>query len=375
MNALITIILFALIISFGIVVRAAISADRLYRHLKSKQSFVASQMFKGDPKLGYANTGEFRAPESEPYEQDVSTRFELNGTWIPANIKVSKSSIPVILALGCSFTYGMSCNEDETYSYIVGKKLHGISLNAGLGGAGLAHMLLIAKKLIPEFKPNIVLVQYSPWLSERSIQPFSRSARDVIPTPFFSETSDGKIKLNPPIYKSKFFDLPSKFRYTPMSTRDYISFMSKVGIPLYINEHINTLIFLAKRELRLTPNFTRDKQKIVELAYNEIAEICARNNAKMVVVFMGGYDTLKLEDFPKEELDKIYAIKNLIFVDTTAPLFEHLKQHTPEEYIKTYNTVINTKPVMTDIHPNKAAHGIIAEEIVKALKKSESGNR
>jgi hypothetical protein len=90
-----------------------------------------------------------------------------------------------VLALGCSFTYGAATNAENTYPYLVGQRLAGTTRNAGVSSYGLSQMMILAKRLVPAYKPDYLLVQYSPWLVDRSKRRLRRRTLEKFQTRIF----------------------------------------------------------------------------------------------------------------------------------------------------------------------------------------------
>ncbi|MCD6309655.1 MAG: hypothetical protein J7M18_03010, partial [Candidatus Eremiobacteraeota bacterium] len=121
------------------------------------------------PELGFGHI-----PGSRTKLLNIPICYDENGFRIPKDKKYTEKR-PLILALGGSFTFGDMCFAENTFPFLVGKYLGGSTVNGGGCSYGLSQMLILARKLIPEYKPDIVLVQYSPWLVDRSITPFGTS--------------------------------------------------------------------------------------------------------------------------------------------------------------------------------------------------------
>ncbi len=71
----------------------------------------------------------------------------------------------LILGLGDSFTFGAYVEENETFLNILEEELNkqnvnSIVVNAGLGGYGIIQEHRVAKKYVPIFKPDIVVLNY-----------------------------------------------------------------------------------------------------------------------------------------------------------------------------------------------------------------------
>ena len=113
-------------------------------------------------------------------------RFDKNGFRVPVGDTPTEShGSPLVLTLGCSFTYGDAVYARDTYPYLVGQSLKGTTKNAGCCSCGLSQMLILAGKLIPSHKPDYLIVQYSPWLISRSLSPFSPTYGGKSPAPYF----------------------------------------------------------------------------------------------------------------------------------------------------------------------------------------------
>ncbi|MBI1859041.1 MAG: SGNH/GDSL hydrolase family protein [Candidatus Melainabacteria bacterium] len=150
----------------------------LYRSIKAyydvkKHSIWLGNVHKPDLKYGYApvpNSVGYELYSKEPnlsYDRKIPLKYDKNGFRVPIKKTESSSATnkrPLILALGCSFTYGAKVHATSTYTYLVGKQLNGESINAGVSAYGLTQILMKAKELILKYKPDYVLVQYSPWL-------------------------------------------------------------------------------------------------------------------------------------------------------------------------------------------------------------------
>lgn len=101
-----------------------------------------------------------------------------------------------ILFLGCSFTYGYACHAEESFPYLVAKNKNLNYINAGVSAYSLSQMLILAKRLIPAHKPKYVVIQYSPWLTERATRIYASNRFGKIALPYF--TYNGRqIRLEP----------------------------------------------------------------------------------------------------------------------------------------------------------------------------------
>jgi tetratricopeptide (TPR) repeat protein len=339
---------------------------QLYQFVKSNQYGWKGALHAYDPALGLAPIPNSQGAEIL-YGAEIPVRFDQNGFRVPADDTLPPSPPrPLTLALGCSFTYGTKSLAEETYPYRVGRYMNGTSLNAGVTGYGLAQMLILARRLIPQYKPDYVLVQYSPWLVDRAQSPFFPTFYGRVATPFFADSPDGGLFLQPPLFVSNIFDLPTaEYRDTPPGVADYLSFLEHVGLPLFVYTDFNTAFYRAKIFTGLVPPPTGNREKVVEYVYGEIAKLCQENQARMLIVLLGSGPPLE-----GKELQALRGIKYATIVDAQSALYE-LADENEEIYSRAYQHWLGSPPVVVDHHPNAAAHEIIASEILRAMTRPE----
>ncbi len=194
----------------------------------------------------------------------------------------SNSDSLKFLFLGCSFTFGMNCDFEDTYPAIVSNYYHAKCYNAAMGGYGFSQMILQAEKLIPELKPDVVFFQNTDWLIERSKQPFSGTIPCSLATPYFTR-EDSFIKINSPLFNNNFFAFSELgiFKKTEIGVYDYLNFVRACS-HLIFRDH------LFKFNYYSTTFFRKERQitdaQIANYVFLRISAICKSNNAKLVVV-------------------------------------------------------------------------------------------
>src|SRR5262249_53413213 len=146
-----------------------------------------------DPLLGYVPIPGATGIQLVPMSPGLPVRFDENGFRVPvAHPKAAQEGSPSVLALGCSFTYGDVCLAEEAYPYVLSRLTGCRSMNAGMKSYGLAQMLILARRLIPQYRPDYVVVQYSPWLAQRAQNFYAHGMNFITtPVPFFSDSPDG----------------------------------------------------------------------------------------------------------------------------------------------------------------------------------------
>jgi len=342
--------------------------NELYRFLKKHEKGFEEKTYTYDPVLGFAPVPGFEGRERIGFAPEVPIKFDREGFRVPLNeASAPLRTRPLVLALGCSYTFGDLVSAEKTYPYLVARRLNGTPLNAAVPAYGLAQMLLLARKLIPEYKPDYVLIQFSSWLVDRSRSPFPPCKYGQRPSPYFVDSADRKPILHPPVFATKVFSLPiSSYRHTKRGKADYLSFVSRVALPLYLYDDLNIVIYNLKLFLGLIPHPARDREQIASTAYEEIAELCRANHSKMTVVIL--HHPTEREPTVAEIL-AIRNIKNALVVDTGPTFINQLSEKNTKSYYAAYGFTAGSPPHAVDDHPNEHAHQIIADEIIKAMRR------
>jgi hypothetical protein len=159
-------------------------------------------------------------------------------------------------------------------------------LNAGVPSYGLAQMLILARRLVPREKPAYVLVQYSEWLVRRSQSWVAETEYGYVPTPFFAATPEG-VRVHPPLFRG--WVLRSADLGLPPLThgRTGLSVVpGRAGLPLIVHDDFQMAVLLARRRLGGLPA-PGSSEDVLKATYSEIADLCRRNGARMLVVLLG----------------------------------------------------------------------------------------
>ena len=361
------IILFLVPLFFIAAIYAAYTIHRttsLYLYVKSNRHGWKGKIHKVDQELGLAPIPNSYGAEILPVGDDIPIRYDKDGFRVPMeNKNDSEDAYPALLALGCSFTYGAINYAEDTYPYLTGKYLGGYAKNAGVCSYGLSQMAILAKKLIPRHKPDYVIAQYSTWLVDRALTPFALSPFGKLPNPYFVEKK-GMPAIHPPVFKAKITELPvDEYRNSEKGFIDFTSFLWNVGMPLFLYDDFHMSIYALSKVFCLTPDPAVNREGVIKYAYEEIARVTEDNGAKMIIVALGG-------NHHAVEIPKDLFPKNAILVDAHSALLERLPVVDELNYIRQYGHYQGDPPTMVDLHPNKNAHRIIAEEIVRQIKQN-----
>jgi hypothetical protein len=341
-----------------------VRTTRLYNFGKNSQRGWRGRALAPDPILGYAPIPGSTGVELVPMGQDLPVRFDHHGFRVAFEPSTATDlASPSVLTLGCSFTYGEVCLAEETYTNILGELTECRCMNAGVTSYGLAQMLILAQRMVPEYRPDYVVVQHSPWLVQRAQNYYAHIAFGATPVPFFAESSSEELCVHPPVFRSKAAELSvDEFRSGPTTLNDYLSFLLKIGGPLLLHDDYYMGVHRIKRLCGFTPRPAANPRKIVDYVYREIADLCAKHHAKMIILVLGG----NAEPVDHQGLDDISGAR---LVDAHRALLEKLPERSAKAFLKMYGHWKGNPPVCGDEHPNATAHMIIAQEVAKAIER------
>jgi hypothetical protein len=343
-------------------VMAFVRSKAIYVHVKAGGRGWRGHVHTSDPWLGLCPAPNGAGAETFSIGPDVPSRIDADGFRVPVEAPdAAERRRPLVLALGCSFTYGASVLAEETFAWRVAEALGGSCLNAGICSGGAAHVLLRARELVPKYHPEWVLVQDSPWLSHRSRQRYADIHVGLLPTPHFVRTSSG-VELVPPVFATIVFDLPiAEYRDTPRGTGDFLSFCARVGLPMLAHDDWHQTWLALEDRLGVQPPFATNAE-IVAFVYPEIARICRENGARMLVV---NIDSKKPGQ--SYDLSPVIAGLGVLAVACGRRLVAELPDPSRETYVRTYTLMRGDPPRSVDGHPNPHAHALIADEILRTI--------
>ncbi len=339
-------------------------SKQLYRYAKTQRRGWNGTVFAPDGDLGFRARKGATGAHTFPIGEAIPMRFDREGFRVPFDFQIKERRRPYVLALGCSFTYGDACRAEDTYPQLVARDLNGSALNAGLCSYGLSQMLILARKLIPEYRPEYILFQYSPWLLNRSFRKFAPTRFSYAPNPYFIDGKEGAVELHPPVFTCKTVDL-GPWRNSAVSSADFRSFFFKIGLPLALHDDSSMLVFKLKSALGLLPNPTERRDAVIKAAYGEIKELAEQYDSELIIVGLGNLNTpIKIPPDLKE--------MNLTAVNAHAELLSRLEEPTEYHYCQAYAHFRGDPPVRVDRHPNPAAHRIIADSILEVIEEDRN---
>lgn len=273
---------------------------------------------------------------------------------------------PRLLFLGDSFTYGELVSAEDTFAARAAQALRGEAINAGVPGYGLAQMVLQARTLIARYRPDYVVVQYSPWLATRSQSEFSTHSGQMVMGPYFARGEGGLVVapaafIPPPALVARL----DHYKTSPGGLGDRLSFLGRVAFPFFLDRDGKLIVFRLQQLLQLRPRPVDDAGAIVQAAYAEIDAIARAHGARTVIVALGLAEPLQVpgERFPA----------GVPVVNAWRAMVDRLAAQVSDEYVRHYFLWRGTPPQPVDGHPNEQAHALIAEVVAERLRTLERG--
>ena len=145
-----------------------------------------------------------------------------------------------------------------------------------------------------------------------------------------------------------------------MGISDFFSFLRLVGIPLFVHDDCEMILWKIKTIGGSVPRPARDKSEVIRYVYAEFAKLAAESKAKLVIVVLG------VDHNPVETPTGLFP-GNAIVVNAHQSLIDSLQVVTETEYEREYAHWRGVPMRNVDYHPNERAHRIIAEAIVHKI--------
>jgi len=340
---------------------------RAYEFLKSEHRGFRGRVHRADPELGFAAVPASQGWHVFPVGPPLPMRYSAEEFRVPAHDPgASPRRRPFVLALGCSFTYGDACAAEDTWPFLVAQGLGGTALNAGKCAYGLSQVLILARRLVPRYRPDYVLVQFSPWLVGRGTSGFARSTFGLVPVPYLT-FEGGRVGVEPPCFRARVFDLPfHRFDNARRGAGEFLSFLFAAGGPLFVHDDLHLAACELRRLGGSSPEAARRRAvdsagEVNRVVYREIARICRDNAATMALVRLSH----PLERH-HQQLKELY--REVVYVDAQAALDAAVPAADGKEgYYRRFGHWRGAPPVLVDTHPNPAAHRLIASEVLRRL--------
>lgn len=323
------------------------------------------KVYKADPVLGIVPAPGINGLELVPLGKPVALHHDGRGFRVAAGTTPHPAGRrPRVLFLGDSFTYGRMVAAEDTFAALTARRLGGEGLNAGVNGYGLAQMVLRARQMIPAYRPDIVVVQYSPWLVARAIDEFAPAETGkkdrllYIPAPYYADGAP--LQITGPAFDAtpEEWLVPAARLAAARSGR--WMFFWRFALPLTWHQDSRLAWFRLKQTVGLAPRPTTDEAAVIRDAYAELSALSSRYHARMLILALGSSAPLEVpgELFPP----------GVGGVNGWRALVEPLAPQTTDEYTRQYMIWRGSPPQLVDWHPNEHAHEVIAEALATRIR-------
>ncbi len=353
-----------LVVALAYVGSVVVRAYAYYRDLSSGKYVWSAPAHVPHPTMGYVTAPNVEGVMRFGRDAEIPLRHDARSMRVPAaNLPQPPETGPRIMAFGDSWTYGYRCPAEDVYVERVAAALDGRAINAGVSGYGLAECVLRARLAIPEHRPDIVLVQTSPWLIQRSLSPIQKGLAGLKARPHFGKGGDGSIEILPPVFETVFWDLPL-YRYMQRGEHrpGFATFLRQVGWRRVSRDDLHLLQYRVQQRWGTLADLPDDRLAVLRLALGEIAAVCAQNDAQMIVLYMW-WPLDGQPDFVEADL----GLPEAQVVNVTGALLAELPEPRLAAYEGSYAFRHGNPPRKVDGHPNPDAHAAMAAVIVDAL--------
>lgn len=338
-----------------------VRSHQVYAFLKSDHRGLRGRLHRADPDLGYTALPGAKGLQLLPRGAPEPISYDSEGLRVPRGQegRVPRQR-PFVLTLGCSFTFGDATPAEDTYPEVLAGQLGGTALNAGRSGYGLAQMIVLARRLIPRYRPDVVVVQFSPWLAGRATSGFANVTFGVAPVPYLTQDREGRVGIVPPAFRARLFDLPfDRYDRPERGAGEFLSFLAEAGAPLFVHDDWQLFLFRLRRRAGRYPAPADDPERLNRAVYSEIVRLARDQGARAVIVRLS--HPLEVHWQEMRELSR-----DALLVNAQAALDARARDK--EDYQRRFAHWRGDPPVLVDTHPNAAAHRIIAGEIARALR-------
>jgi hypothetical protein len=325
----------------------------------SGKSYVMSNIWSLDDYLGHAaipeTKGEFKYTISGHGTFGIPVSIDLEGRRM-TQLSDSANCISFKVAIfGCSFTFGDFVQDHQTYASQLAQQTKYCVQNWGGSGYGLAQMQMRFDTLLKYNPPDLIVLQYSPWLAKRS----SRINRDAFfgtrGYPYYS--SDHTIV--PPIFKSSV----TPYKDWSSTKETWINknrFLLEKGWSTNVSDVWRYYTAKSKIFLGLAPRPIKNLTEIEEHAYNYFVEKATQLGIPVILLKLKYFENIEHKDwfwnFKKQNiLVDGDVLMSKVFIDNhTAPY-------------EIFHYFDDGSKFLINNHPNITAHKLIADELEIAI--------
>lgn len=316
-------------------------------------------VYQSDPTFGYLPRPGAEAVQTLREGDRIPVRIDSDRFRIPESVAPAMDDTNgSILFLGCSFTHGYGVRAEQTFAQLAADALHAKCLNGGVSGWGLAPMVLRARRDIPLFRPQYVVVEHANWLIDRSQALYAPSDFGVVSAPYFYRDAE-RTQIHPPVFVPVIYDLLQRHR----GGSSLFGFVWNVGLRTCVHDDLCMAGTSLYRGAGWLPRPTTSRQEILTSELEELERLCKEHGSRLFIVCL----RRSFDDAPLDELNPgRYSI-----IDPFEALAAALPERSQTAWAKRYYHWRGNPSVLVDMHPSEQAHAIIGKVIAREIRKAE----
>ena len=328
---------------FQIIYIICFSAILLWLHSSPQFEGGIMTVLKPDERLGYSARPDAEAVYRAPSGAQVATICTSEiGARESCSTDRSADRDGTNLFIGGSFTFGDGVDRDQTYAALVSDSMHHLLELHALGGYGLAHFELIARRWIPRHRPDCVFIQLSSWSIDRSTRRFSLTFPWTFAVPFYT----GDTRLRRPIGTNRFLRLGQTIS-SAERTPSWIMRMIWEAVPATVADQ------WTKVRTMLRSNQVAPDDQLVDCVLHRITHHALRFGTQVVVIGI--------------ESPVVPGTPGVLFIDASSALHQ-VAGGSDSTYEEMFHHADPETGEFYDSHPNRAAHKLMAVTILQQLR-------
>ena len=359
-------VLLVAMVAVGFVAYIKSKTDQFYEAIKEPSRGWYGAVHVADPHLGYAPNPGVQGYHTFQDSTFLPMKWNEEGFRVPVDAPLpGNDQSPLILFLGCSFTYGDAVPAEAAFAHQVADSLGYRYINAGVCGYGLAHMYLRGQELIEKYQPDYVVLQHSPWLIDRGVRQYAPSYHTVVTSPYLT-LAEGQLQAHDPPFMPAVYRLPvDEYKYAERGYGDYLSFAWRVGYPIGFYEffHQYWTAFRIKLGMAAAPNEGKDSE-IERQAYAALVLAIEKQGGTPILLSLSNN---KNKGPATRALAQAVGVSRVANADSV--LTAALADSSEENYARAYQhwRVIDGVEQKIDGHPNARAHTLIAQSLIDTI--------
>lgn len=331
-------------------------------------------IYKADRYQGYSHKHSTEALINYPSGKLKVVTIDSSGFRI--GLSGLDSPAKTLLLLGCSYTFGDGVSFEESFAGYLQNSSNYRVVNAGVNGYGLAHMQNSLPGLLASYKPDYIVVQYSPWLAIRAVNRYAPALSKTIAVPYFTIDKDMPVLHAADFYVGVMnFNFARYINTRPQSFGQHLKLFIQIACdywPFCIHDYINKLVYDFKFLLFINKqvNTTAGLRKMEEDIYRNMANQCKRAGVPMLVLAISDPSSQALLNFKTWQIPDVYVVNADSVLNAHIELSKNYYQ-----MFGLYDKAGNDS-LLVDYHPNAFAHQLMGQAISSAIEQinTESSN-